>query len=156
MKKLMIGFILTATGLSVALAQTNFYTNVTNLWYQGGESKTNVLTIANARLAANTNDFAGLLLKAHYHIEFMEVDMISNAFLRVIQVGNTITTTNFVARWQESSTNILFFLEMLTEDPLPPLTPQEIQAEKQKAFIPEKPLPDADLIEALQKDGYFD
>jgi len=128
---------------------------VTNLWYQGGEYRTNVLTIANARLAANTNDFAGLLLKAHYHIEFLEVGMISNAFLRVIQVGDTITTTNFVTCWQEeqSKPNILFFLDIMAEEPI---TPQQIQADQHKALLPGKPLPNAELIEALQKDGYFD
>ena len=36
MKKVMIGFMLTVIGGSVVLAQTNFYTNVTDLWYQGG------------------------------------------------------------------------------------------------------------------------
>jgi len=156
MKKLMIGFMLMAASGSIGLAQTDFYTNVTNLWYQGGENKTNVLTIANARLASDTNDFAGLFLKAHYHVEFAEIDMVSNAFLRAVQVGNTITTTNFVNLWQDRSKDILFFLEMLTEEPLTPQEIQEIKAEKYKAFLPHKPLPNADLIEALQKDGYFD
>jgi len=80
----------------------------------------------------------------------------SNAFLRVTQVGNTITTTNFVKCWQDRSKDILFFLEMLAEEPLTPQETQEIKAEKHKAFIPHKPFPDADLIEALLKDGYFD
>jgi hypothetical protein len=152
-KKLMIGFMLMAASGSTGLAQADFYTNVTNLWYQGGESRSNVITIANARLAANTNDFAGLLLKAHYHIEFAEVDMISNAFLRVVQVGDTIATPNFVERWQGKSEEIPLFLEMLAEEPL---TPQEIQEQKNIALIPHTPLPYADLIEALHKDGYFD
>ena len=156
MKKLLIGFMLMVIAGRTSLAQTNFYTNVTNLWYQGGESKTNVLTIANDRLAANTNDFAGLILKAYYHVEFAEINMVSNAFLRVVQIGNTITTTNFVDRWQESSRNILFFLEFMAEEPLTPQEIQEIEAERYKAFIPEKPFPDADLLEALQMDGYFD
>ena len=154
MKKLMIGFMLTVAGGSVGFAQTNFYTNVTNLWYQGGESRTNVLTIANARLATNTNDIAGLILKAEYHFEFLEVGDISNAFLRVIQVGDTITTPNFKEHYQTfSRQRISFLLDMIAENPL---TPQEIQAEKHKALLPRKPLPDAELIEALLKDGYFD
>ena len=156
MKKLMIGFMVTAITGGASFAQTNFYTNVTNLWYQGGEHRTNVLTIANTRLASNTNDFAGLFLKAHYHAEFAEPDMVSNAFLRVVEVGNTIATTNFVKLWQDRSKDILFFLEMLTEEPLTPQDIQKIKAEKYKALIPHKPLPNADLIEALQKDGYFD
>jgi len=154
MKKLLAMFVLTFACKGVVIAQTNFHTNVTNLWYQGGENRTNVLTIANARLAANTNDFAGLFLKAHYHVEFLEIGAISNAFLRVIQVGDTITTTNFVKRWQGKPKEILWFLDVFAEMPL--MTPQEIQAGMHKAFLPNKPLPDADLLEALQKDGYFD
>ena len=54
MKKLMTILVLTTAGNIAVLAQTNFYTNVTNLWYQG--YKTNVLTIANTRLMANSNE----------------------------------------------------------------------------------------------------
>ena len=153
MKKVLIGFMLAVIGGNACLAQTNFYTNVTNLWYQG--YKTNVLAIANARLAANTNDIAGLILKAEYHFAFLEVEAISNAYLRVIQVGDTITTTNFVKDWQEGlgRQDIIEALDNFAENPV---TPQEIQAEKHKAFINEKPLPNESLIEALQKDGYFD
>jgi hypothetical protein len=153
MKKLMIGFMLAVCGAGTGLAQTNFYTNVTNLWYQG--YKSNVLAIANARLAANSNDMAGLILKADYELEFYEGGNLSNCFLRVIQVGDTITTTNFVKRWQEEQSRyaILDLLDVIAETQL---TPQQIQDEKQKAFINKKPLPDADLIEALPKDGYFD
>ena len=153
MKKLMIGFMLMGIVGSTSFAQTNFYTNVTNLWYQGGESRSNVIAIANARLATNTNDFAGLLLKAHYHLEFSEIDEMTNGFHRVVQIGNTITTTNFVKCWQEGLKNILFFLKIMAEEPL---TPQEIQEGKDKALIPHTSLPDAELIEALQEDGYFD
>ena len=153
MKKLMIGLMLAVGGAGAGLAQTNFYTNVTNLWYQG--YKSNVLAIADTRLAANSNDIAGLILKAEYHFAFLEVEAISNAYLRVLQVGDTITTTNFVKEWQEdkSRERILWILDDFAENPM---TLQEIQAEKPKALINEKPLPDADLIEALQKDGYFD
>jgi len=154
MKKLMIGFMLIVLNVSIGLAQTNFYTNVTNLWYQGGESRSNVLTIANARLAVNTNDIAGLILKANWHFTFMEEGSVSNAYLRVIQVGDTITTTNFVKEWQEGKAreDILDLLDVIAEIPM---TSQQIQAESHKALLP-KPLPDAELIEALQKDGYFD
>jgi len=153
MKKLLIGFMLTVVVGSASLAQTNFYSNVTNLWYQG--YKTNVLGIANARLAVNTNDIAGLILKAEYHFAFLEVEAISNAYLRVIQVGDTITTPHFVVNWQKglSRKRILWILDDFMEDPI---TPQEIQAEKHKALIKHKPLPARNLIDALQKDGYFD
>jgi hypothetical protein len=154
MRTLLIGFILTVIGGGASLAQTNFYTNVTNLWYQGGVSKTNVLTIANARLAANSNDIAGLILKAEYHFAFLEVEAISNAYLRVIQIGDTITTTNFVKQYQRFSRHAyLDLLDIFAEEPV---TLQEIQEGKQKALINHKPFSSAEEIEALQKDGYFD
>lgn len=40
-----------------AHAQINFHTTVSNLWYQG--HKTNVLAMAEARLAQNSNDKEG-------------------------------------------------------------------------------------------------
>ena len=153
MKKIMIMSALVFTVASPLFAQTNFYTNVTNLWYQG--YKSNVLAIANARLAANSNDIAGLILKAEYHLEFCEEAAISNAYLRIIQVGDTITTTNFVKCWQEEGERQNFF-DILDHMAKNPLTPQQIQQERLKGFINKKPLGDAYLIEALQKDGYFD
>jgi len=140
----------TVVGGNAILAQTNFYTNVTNLWYQG--YKSNVLEIAEQRLNVNSNDIAGLILKAEYNLAFYNVNDISNAYLRVIQVGDTITTPNFVKRYQIMRQGYLWILDDFVENPI---TIQEIQAEKPKALINQKPLP-ASLIEALQKDGYFD
>ncbi|MEI6647903.1 MAG: hypothetical protein WCP12_17835 [bacterium] len=132
-------------------AQTNFYSNVTNLWYQG--QKSNVLEIAEQRLNVNSNDIAGLILKAEYSFEFYEMDRISNAFLRVIQVSDAIITTNFLNRYQGfSRERILSILSDFAEEPV---TNQDIQDGKQKALINQKPLPNGSLIEALQKDGYF-
>lgn len=152
MKKILIGFMLVGIARTVGVAQTNFYTNITNLWYQG--YKSNVLAIANARLAANSNDIAGLILKAEYHFEFLEVGSISNAYIRVIQVGDTITTTNFVKEWQagKSREDLIDLLDVIAENPL---TPQQVQTERIKGFINEKPLPNENLIKALQVDGYF-
>jgi len=152
MKKLVITLVLTFACKGVVVAQTNFHANVTNLWYQG--YKSNVLEIAEQRLNVNSNDIAGLILKAEYSFAFYEVKNLSNDYLRVIQVGDTITTPNFVKRYQElSRERILGILDDFTEEPV---TNQEIQAEKPKALINEKPLPDSRLLEALLKDGYFD
>ena len=152
MKQLLTTLMFTVVTGSAVLAQTNFYTNVTNLWYEG--YKSNVLEIANTRLAANSNDIAGLILKAEYHLAFAEVEAISNAYLRVIQVGDTITTTNFVQRYQGFSKKAyLIFLDFLAEHPR---TPEEYQSYRRFGFINHKPLASYLEIEALQKDGYFD
>ena len=135
---------------SKAQAQTNFYTNVTNLWYQG--YKSNVLAIANARLAQNTNDIAGLILKMECQIAFSDMSEISNSFWRVINVGDSITTTNFVAKYPDKRENLLGILEFIKDNPI---SSEDLATEPTKGAISHKPLPAA-LIEALQKDGYFD
>ena len=150
MKKLLIGFILMGVAGSASLAQTNFHTNVTNLWYQG--HKSNVLAIANTRLAQNTNDIAGLILKMEYNMEFSVMSEISNSFWRVIHVGETITTPNFAARFPSKRENLLLILDVIKEEPI---SPEELVVEQAKGNINEKPLR-SDLFDALQKDGYFD
>ena len=130
-------------------AQTNFYSNVTNLWYQG--YKSNVLSLAEARLLQNTNDIAGLILKAEYDLEFLELTSISNSYERVIQVGDTITTTNFVKRFVVERQEYLDFLELFKNEPIPE---NRLNEEKAKANINHKELPTG-LLKALEKDGYF-
>jgi hypothetical protein len=133
-----------------AQAQTDFYTNVTNLWHQG--YKSNVLAIANVRLNANSNDIAGLILKAEYDLEFLELSTISNSFQRVVQVGDTIETEYFVKRFELERQEYLDFLDLFKNEPIPA---NELLAERAKATINHKDMPTGP-IEALQKDGYFD
>ena len=84
----------------------------------------------------------------------LEVDEISNAYLRVIQVGDTITTTHFMRQYQSfAKENILGILDDLAGNPMPP---QESQVEKPKAFHAYMLMAHDSLIDALQQDGYFD
>ena len=57
-------------------AQTDLYSTVTNLWWEG--PKTNILAIAEERLAANTNDIVGIILKTEYDISFSPATVLSN------------------------------------------------------------------------------
>lgn len=149
MKNLIAVFMVLIVGGGASFAQTNFFTNVTNLWWTG--HKSNVLEMANARLAVNSNDIAGLILKAEYDLEFLEMDTISNSFQRVIQIGDTITTTNFVKRFKRERSDYVDILDWLKDDPIPA---NELPAEKAKGNIIHKEL-STGLLEALQKDGYF-
>jgi hypothetical protein len=146
MKTMMIVFM--AFGLC-AHAQTDFYTNVTNLWYQG--YKTNVLQIAEQRLQSNTNDIAGLLLKMEYELEFVELASLSNSMHRVLMVGATVNTPKFQGLYDELSLQISVWLDAIKAYP-----PDEILADKAKALVGEKPLSGSIFFEALQKDGFFD
>ena len=132
----------------VVFGQTNFYEQVTQLWYSG--QKTNVLNIANQRLQQNTNDIAGLLLKMEYEIEFLELSQVTNTMERVLQVGPNITTSNFVAIYPKVTGSINHLKTMI------PLYPtNELAADQGKWNISGKPLPCGDVIKALQDDGYF-
>ena len=134
------------------MSETGLYRKLVNLWRQG--KTTDVLEIADARLAADTNDIAGLILKAKCHLDFYEVSALSNAYLRVIQVADTITTTHFMADYQSTSKkSILELLDDLAEQPI---TPQENQEKKPNAFRKYEWTAHSCLIQALQKDGFFD
>lgn len=131
-------------------AQTNFHTTVTNLWYQGHRS--NVLVMAEARLAQNSNDIAGLILKMEYHCVLLDdLSQISNSIWRVIHVGDTVTSSNFVKEFKIERQGLLYGLDIFKTYP----TPAQLPGERAKARFIHKPLP-TDLLDALQADGYFD
>ncbi|MDD2239708.1 MAG: hypothetical protein PHI93_03495 [Kiritimatiellae bacterium] len=130
-------------------AQTNFTETVSSLWYSG--QKTNVLNIAEQRLQLNSNDIAGLILKMEYEITFLELDAVTNTMERVIQVGSSITTTNFVSVFPKLEGSINHLVEMI------PLYPtNELAADQGKGDISGKPLPHTEVLQALEDDGYFD
>ena len=135
-------------GAIEAFGQTNFYEQVSSMWYSG--NKTGVLSIAEQRLQQNTNDMAGLILKMDYQIEFVELDAVSNTMQRVIDVGSQVATTHFAAAFSLVQSDINHLLQML------PLYPtNEIAADIAKASIANKPLTSGYAIKALQDDGYF-
>lgn len=132
-----------------SFGQTNFYKEVSSMWYSG--NKTGVLSIAEQRLQQNTNDMAGLILKMEYEIAFLQLDQVTNTMERVLQVGNTIITTNFAAAFPKLQKDINHLKTMI------PLYPSdELAADQGKWNIAGKPLPHTDVLKALQDDGYFD
>lgn len=131
-----------------AFGQTNFYEEVSSMWYSG--NKTGVLSIAEQRLQQNTNDIAELILKMEYQIEFVELNAVSNTMQRVLDVGSQVTTTNFTAAFPLVQSDINHLIQML------PLYPtNEIAGDIEKASIANKPLSSGYAIKALQDDGYF-
>ena len=145
---LALAALIALAGVVQAFGQTNFYEEVSSMWYSG--NKTGVLNIAEQRLQQNTNDIAGLILKMDYQIEFVELDAMSNTMQRVLDVGSQVTTTNFVAAFSLVQSDINHLLQML------PLYPtNEIAGDIEKASIANKPLTSGYAIKALQNDGYF-
>jgi hypothetical protein len=118
------------------------------LWLAG--HKSNVLAIANARLAQNTNDIAGLLLKLDYDIEFLRFESFSNTMDRALQVGSVITTTNFAACYP-----VLAARDEILRGMIPSYPSDQIDADRAKGNLSGKPLPSKSILKALEKDGYF-
>jgi hypothetical protein len=137
--------------VSAAGTQTNFYTTVTNLWYQG--HKSNLLEMVETRIQQNTNDIAGLIIKADFDIAFTRDDTISNSVKRVLEVGSTILTTNFANVFPDCKTNLLGILEDVS---LNPLSGEELLKEQAKGNFKHTHLLSIEYLEALLKDGYFD
>lgn len=136
------------SGVVHAFGQTNFYEDVSSMWYSG--NKTGVLSIAEQRLQQNTNDIAGLILKMEYQIEFVDLNAVSNTMQRVLDVGSQVTSTNFATAFPVVQSDINHLLQML------PLYPtNEIAGDIEKASIANKPLTSGYAIKALQDDGYF-
>ncbi|MGI6497092.1 MAG: hypothetical protein ACOX5G_13660 [Kiritimatiellia bacterium] len=134
-------FLVLAICAANALADDNlaFFNNVTNLWYQG--HKSNVLAIAEDRLACNSNDIAGLILKVEYDLEFTNADSISNGIQRIICVGSDISSPQFRIRYPELKADLEDLMDSIALHPI-----QNLDAERAKAQIPHKPLlTEADL-----------
>ena len=145
----MIGFMLAVCGAGSGLAQTNFYTNVTNLWYQG--YKTNVLAIAEQRLQQNTNDIAGLLLKVEYQVEFFQFDQLTNTMNHLLTASESYNGTNFLQRLTVLREDFAVMKEYSTNYP-----PGQLAVDLPKTNQAGKVMSFGVSLEALQKDGYFE
>ena len=143
-----LSVLLMLQGVLGAFGQTDFYEQVSSMWYSG--NKTGVLNIAEQRLQQDTNDIAGLILKMEYEIEFLNFEAMTNTMQQVVTVGSGISTTNFATVFPSVQGSVNHLLNMI------PLYPtNEIAADREKGNISGKPLDFGDAIKALQDDGYF-
>ncbi|MDA3798138.1 MAG: hypothetical protein PF692_03550 [Kiritimatiellae bacterium] len=133
-----------------AYSQTNFTENVSKMWLNG--QKAEVYTIATNRLAINTNDMAGLMLKMEYEFTFLVIDDLTNTIERVTTVGNTICSTNFVAIYTNVQKDVAFIKTMVNNYPL---SPAELAEDRIKGAITNKPLACQNVLIALKQDGCF-
>lgn len=125
-----------------------FYTNVTNLWKRG--EHTNVLALANARLASNTNDIGGLILKAAYDYAYSDRNTLSNSLIRVIRVGKNIHTPCFTPIFRFSCLDIKSIFDTLATE-----TDEEHAADILKLQGPHHSFPFSILLRALDRDRHF-
>ncbi len=148
--------IIAATLLSLtAMAQTNApidnFALVTNLWHNG--YKTNVLAFAEQRLAANSNDLAGLILVMEYNLAFTNIESFSNDVARVMVCARNCTGTTFSNHYQKVEEELRFFLLFLKDHYRP--TPERILTDKTKALIIHKRMTYEDYLKWLHDDGLF-
>ena len=129
-------------------AQTNFYEQVSSMWYSG--NKTGVLSIAEQRLQQNTNDIAGLLLKLEYEVEFLQLSNVTNTMRQALIAGEILTGTNFTQVYPVLQADYEVMKIVVTNYP-----PDELAADQAKSSIAGKTMSCDAAIKALQDDGYF-
>lgn len=157
MKTIRYAFALILALAFSTVAQTNLppvdnFALVTNLWFNG--HKSNVLAIAEQRLAVNSNDLAGLVLKMEYDFEFINASCISNdmsAVISTIQLINMTNRNTFLHR-EEIVNDLTAFLRILRE--YKP-TPAEFEEDRAKALIIHKKMNFEGYLKWLHDDGLF-
>jgi hypothetical protein len=131
-----------------ALAQMNFHQQVSSMWFAG--DKQGVIDIANQRLAQNTNDIAGLLLKLEYETEYLQLNNMTNSMARILDVGSIYAGTNFAQVYSTLEASYEVMKQVVTNYP-----PDEYTADLTKTNALGKTMSCDAEIKALQDDGYF-
>lgn len=134
---------------AVGMAGAGFYANVPGMWLDG--RKAEVYEMAQQRLAADTNDVAGLCLKMEYEVAFLDFANVSNTMVRFLQQGAAVTSEHFAAQFPFVQEDVSHLLALLPEYP-----PERIAEDRLKGAITNKPLIWGTCIEALEEDGYFE
>lgn len=134
---------------SYAAFSSPTFDNFTNLWYTAQHS--NALAMANQRLAANSNDVAGVLMKASWDFEFLEPTDLSNTLARVVLIGNTCHTPAFTKAFEITKVDARCLLDAFALEP-----PEERIADRAKRGLPGKLPHYLEELKALDDDGYFD
>ena len=130
---------------TVALASPteNTYHAVTNDWYNANFS--NVLELAELRLAANTNDLVGAYLKLSWDICFSDASTLSNSVTRVLDIGDTVQNAAFSNEyWRLRPMTVSF-----RDDILPMYTEEVRQQELVRSTQPHKPIPERKWLKLL-------
>ena len=131
-------------------AQTNYFSLVTNLSHHGAH--TSVVELAQRRLAANTNDIAGLITMAGYDLVYSCDDAYSNIVPHVLSVASNITTTAFSSDRDFLTMDLLHSLDFLT---VYHPTDAERAEDMRKAALPGKFFIYEEPLRLLDEDGYF-
>ena len=122
-----------------AVPTENTFSAVTNDWYVG--KWTNVLELAQARLAANSNDLVGAHLAVSYDVLFSDIPVISNSVTRLIGAMDASSEPSMTNLLSELRPGWVYFRDEF----LPHQTAADVQAQHEKSSITNKTL-DCDFI----------
>ena len=129
--------------VTIASPTENTYHAVTNDWYNANFS--NVLELAESRLAANTNDLVGAYLKLSWDICFSDASTLSNSVTRVLAIGDTVQNAAFSNEfWRLRPMTVSF-----RADVLPMYTEEVRQQELVRSTQPHKPIPERKWLKLL-------
>ncbi len=129
--------------ITLASSSENTYHAVTNDWYNANFS--NVLELAESRLAANTNDLVGAYLKLSWDICFSDASTLSNSVTRVLSIGDTVQNVAFSNEyWRLRPMTVSF-----RDDILPMYTEEVRQQELVRSTQPHKPIPERKWLKLL-------
>ena len=138
-------FILACLGASAS----PYFDNITNLWYTAQHS--NVLAIANQRLAANTNDVAGWFMRASYDFVYADASTQSNSLDRVLAVYLSINTPAYRQSCFLLDADVVGIKRWLSHE-----TPAQHAETLEKGSRPGRLPHYIRQLKALDDDGYFD
>ena len=127
------------------------YCTVTNMCWNG--AKTNILAIAESRLAANTNDIVGIVLKLEYDLSFSYLDDFTNNIPKAIKVASGVHTPNFAELYNDFVVSLTHLEKFIRENPA---SEADLVRERAKGNIPHKRMNFNRFLKALDDDGFFE
>lgn len=141
-------FLVIALCSFASVADAGYFAYLTNSW---ASCRSNVLVEANARMATNSNDIVGAILRLEWDMAYGNNMSYSNAYARVVSIGEGISNSHFRAKMPmlRMGANIVFGMTAAT--PASFLSDEDsskVEAQKEMNF--------AHLLEALKEDGLID
>ena len=125
------------------------YAAVTNDWYNGNFS--NVLQLAEQRLAANSNDVVGAYLMLSWDVNFSDIPTLSNSVSRAIALSDAVANVAFSNDFQRLRPVMVAFRDEL----LPQMTEEMRQADLPKARLPHKSIPENRWLRLLWEENLW-
>lgn len=132
-----------------AVPTENTFSAVTNDWYVG--KWTNVLELAQARLAANSNDLVGAHLAVSYDVLFSDIPAISNSVTRLIGAMDASSEPAMANLISQLRPGWVYFRDEF----LPRQTAADVQAQHEKSSITNKTLDCDFVLKAIWDNGLW-